>query len=31
VGIRGGGAFSPFLEFGLGYKGVINVGLSYQF
>ena len=30
-GVRGGSEFSPFFEFGCGYKGIINFGLSYQF
>lgn len=31
IGFRAGIKFSPFLELGFGYKGLVNFGLSYQF
>jgi hypothetical protein len=31
IGIRVGGRIAGFLEFGLGYRGVISGGLSYKF
>ena len=31
LGVRVGKALAGFAEFGLGYKGIINAGISYQF
>jgi len=31
LGVRTGGAFSVFAEFGFGYKGLVNAGFSYDF
>ncbi|MFS4467506.1 hypothetical protein [Maribacter sp. 2210JD10-5] len=31
LGIRVGNALAAFAEVGFGYKGIVNVGLSYQF
>ena len=31
IGIRVGNTFGLFLEFGYGYRGMVNMGLSYQF
>jgi len=30
VGLRVGKSFGGFAEFGFGYKGIVNMGLSYQ-
>ncbi len=31
LGVRAGNAFGGFAEVGLGYKGILNLGISYQF
>ncbi|QZT38975.1 hypothetical protein K5X82_08770 [Halosquirtibacter xylanolyticus] len=31
LGLRVGGDLAAFLELGVGYKGVVNLGVSYQF
>ena len=31
IGIRIGASIAGFVEFGYGYKGIVNAGLSYQF
>ena len=31
IGVRYGGRLGGFVELGLGYKGVINGGISYKF